>query len=78
MHKPAIKRTKSCLLKPTFTRPFKVEAVNENSFKVNVNEKLHSYNRANLKKGMCFFLVAATLNKICVYQKFDRSLIQKV
>ena len=56
VHKPATKRTKGGSLKPTFTGPFKVEAVNQNSFKVNINDKLQSYNRANLKKGIFFSL----------------------
>ena len=46
---------KGYLLQPTFTESFKIETVNQNSFKVNTNGKLHSYNRANLKRGMYYF-----------------------
>ena len=53
VYKPVTKRTKADSLKPTSTRPFKVEAVSENGFKVNINCKLHSYNRVNLKKDIC-------------------------
>ena len=55
VHKPVTKRTKGGSLKPTFTGLFKIAAVNQNSFKVNINSKLHSYNRGNLKKGMYYF-----------------------
>ena len=57
LHKPATKRTKGGSLKSTFTGSFKVEAVNQNSFKVNINGKLHSYNHANVKRYVLFFFV---------------------
>ena len=69
VYKPVTKRTKADSLKPTSTRPFKVEAVNENGFKVNINCKLHSYNRVNLKKDICvifFFRYSHIKQNLCI------------
>ena len=71
VHKPVTKRTKGGSLKPTFTGLFKTAAVNQNSFKVNINSKLHSYNRGNLKKGMYyfFFFRYSNIKKKIVYTR---------
>lgn len=69
VHKLVTKRTKGGSLKATFTRPFKIEAANQNSYKVNRNNKLHSCNLANVKKGMhylfLFFLYIHGKQNLC-------------
>ena len=62
VHKLVTKRTKGGSLKATFTRPFKIEAANQNSCKVNRNNILHSCNLANLKKGMHYLFFIFSLH----------------
>ena len=46
------KRSKGASLKPRFKGPYRVALAKKDSFKVNVNGKLETHNRKNLRKGM--------------------------